>query len=386
MSHSPLCRLLTPCILAGLSFACSDSASEGDDWWADRDGGATGGSSGTGGSPGTGGTGASWPGDSGAAGTGVVTDGGWPNAGGAAGTGGDGGVAGDSGSAGAAGEAGGAGAGGGSTSLPDPSFIYGYFTLGDTETSDEVFLPELEGHSNVVLGSSTVSFIQEAKARGIKPIVWVSRVVWLWELVGDGLKLRSDFQSLWDTYAQYIAPYIDDIYAFYPADEPYWAAKLSTADQNALNSAIKASFPNKPIMTTFARPTIEGQNFIVPSTYDYVGYDNYYGESFASDEYYYQVLKSKLSPGQKIFLIGDGFANDHTASQAEQELKANKIQLAYQLATTPGEPIVGILSFVWDSYSDNWPYPGGTPYLGIRDMPSAKSGFVSVGQYVLANN
>lgn len=256
------------------------------------------------------------------------------------------------------------------------SFFYGYFTYDN-------YLSEMEGHSNVVLGPSTFAFIEEAKSRGIKPIVWLTSVLQLWDIVGDKAYLKSNYLEIWNAYAEQLEPYIDDIYGFYPVDEPFWASKLTVQEQDALNAAIKASFPNKPIMTTFARPTIEDSSFVVPSTYDYVGYDNYYGSSFDSDAYYYEVLKGKLSAGQKIFLVGDAFVPDFSVTQADQELRADKIHLAYQLATTPGEPIVGILSYVWHSFSVNWPGTGEPYYIGLRDMPIAKEQFVLVGQTVL---
>ncbi|MBW2700934.1 MAG: hypothetical protein JRF33_08950 [Deltaproteobacteria bacterium] len=265
----------------------------------------------------------------------------------------------------------------GSSPYIDTSFFFGYFSYDN-------YLWEMEGHTNVVLGFSHFEFLQEAKERGMKPIVWLATILQLWDFGEHSSYLKSNYLEIWNDYAQYLAPYIDDIYGFYPADEPFWAAQISAEDQNTLNLAIKASFPDKPILTTFARPTIEASGFIVPSTYDYVGYDNYYGSSFESDRTYYEVLKSKLSPGQKIFLIGDAFAASTSITQAGQELKASKIYLAYELATTPGEPVVGILSYVWDSFSVNWPGTGPPYYLGLRDMPFAKPSFIAVGQTVLA--
>jgi len=257
------------------------------------------------------------------------------------------------------------------------NFFYGYFMYKN-------YLAEMEGHANIVLGPTSIPYIQEAKSRGMKPLVWLATTVNLWNVVGDHLELRPDYLQLWEAYAATIAPYIDDIYGFYPVDEPFWASKLSAQDQNALNLAIKATFPGKPILTTFARPTIDAANFVVPATYDIVGYDNFYGASFESDYTYYQVLKSKLSPGQKMFLIGDGFTTNSAAPEGVQQLKAQKIYQAYELAKTPGEPLVGILTYVWDGFHKNWPMDTGEFYPGVRAMPLATPHFIQVGKTALA--
>jgi len=256
------------------------------------------------------------------------------------------------------------------------NFFFGHFMLDN-------YLAEVEGHTNVVLGPSSVEFIQEAKSRGIKPIVWLSMQIYPWDVVGDHLELRPDYLEIWNAYAATIAPYADDIYGFFPHDEPFWAGKLSTADQDALNQAIKASFPGKPILTCFALPTVLDDDFVIPSTYDIVSY-NWYGSSFASDVENYEILKSKLLPGQTMFLIGDGFTSDIPLSDQEQQLRATKIYQAYELARSPGEPLVGILTFIWNGYNSNWPGPGGNYYPGVRDMPLAVEHFVQVGKTALA--
>jgi len=257
------------------------------------------------------------------------------------------------------------------------NFFYGHFMLDN-------YLEEVEGHTNVVLGPSSVEFLQEAKSRGIKPIVWISMQIYPWQPVGDHLELRPDYLEIWNAYAATIAPYADDIYGFFPHDEPFWAAKLSTADQDALNQAIKASFPDKPILTCFAWPTINDDDFVIPSTYDIVSYNNFYGSSFESDVQYYETLKSKLMPGQTMFLIGDGFSYKPPLSDQDQELRAAKAYQAYELARTPGEPLVGILNFIWNGYNSQWPGPGGDYLPGVRDMPLAVDHFIQVGQTALA--
>jgi len=257
------------------------------------------------------------------------------------------------------------------------NFFYGFFMYKN-------YLAEMEGHSNIALGPTSIPYIQEAKSRGMKPLVWIATAVDLWKVVGDHLELRDDYLQLWNAYAATIAPYADDIYGFYPVDEPFWGSKLSVQDQNALNLAIKASFPGKPILTTFARPTIDAANFVVPETYDIVGYDNYYGASFESDYTHYEVLKSKLSPGQKMFLIGDGFTTNSAIPDAIQQLKAQKIYQAYELARTPGEPLVGILTYVWDGFHEDWPLDTGEFFPGVRAMPLAKEHFIQVGKVALA--
>ena len=262
---------------------------------------------------------------------------------------------------------------------PEPiTFFFGYFTY-DPST----YLAEMDGHCNVVLGWSTFEVIEDARSRGIRPIVWLATILQLWDSTASGLVLKSNYLEIWNAYAAQLAPYIDDIYGFYPADEPFWAAGLSVADQNALNTAIKASFPDKPILTTFARPTIDDSSFTVPATYDIVSYDQY-GASFDEDKAGYELLKSKLSPGQKMFLLGDAFVPDFSVTDEQQWLRANKIYQAYDLATTPGEPIVGILSFVWDGFSQDWPGTSGPYYIGLRDMPIAMEHFNNVADVAIA--
>lgn len=261
--------------------------------------------------------------------------------------------------------------------LPDINFFYGYFTYTNT-------LAELEGHANVVLGPSSIQFIEEAISRNIKPIVWLSTSVSLFNIVGGRSYLKSNYKEIWEEYASYLKPYIKNIYGFYPIDEPFWAAKASAEDQDKLNRAIKATFPDKPIMTTFALPTLD-TNFRVPVTYDYVSVDHY-GSSFETDKSYFRKLKSKISGHQKIFLLGDGFhPSTNPISQQGLDLRSSKAYLAYDFAKNSGEPIVGILNYVWDSFTTDWPASTGKRYTAIRDMPGTKETFISVGKTAIEN-
>jgi len=130
-----------------------------------------------------------------------------------------------------------------------------------------------------------------------------------------------------------------------------------------------------------ARPTIADDDFVVPATYDIVSYDNFHGLSFESDYQYYQELKSKLSPGQKMFWLGDGFAVDDPLTAEMQQNKGMKVQQAYDLAKSPDEPMVGILTFVWNGYTNQWPNPRGTYYPGLRDMPIAARNNCSIRRW-----
>lgn len=260
------------------------------------------------------------------------------------------------------------------------SLFFGYYTLDN-------YLSELQGHCNVVMGpwGDPFAYIREAKAKNMKVILWLSPSISLWTKSGGRTVLRPNYKQVWNSYAAAMKPYSDSIYGFYPIDEPYWQAGVTTADLNKLNSAIKASFPNKPIMVAFALPTIQKRDFAIPSTYDYVGYDHY-GASFSTDMKHYNHLKSKLRGGQKIFLVGDGFSGSSNPSQSARNLKAAKIHDYYKLAMSPSEPIVGIFTFVWNSYNSLWPQPGGKMVTGVRDMPRVKDEFIKVGRKILGNS
>ena len=100
-----------------------------------------------------------------------------------------------------------------------------------------------------------------------------------YEFFDDGCPNASDCaldpnaDARWQALAAAIKPYIGNVAAFYLLDEAYYRgatyAEMSTSAQD-----IKASYPNIPVIMSFAAPTLQS-SFQVPADVDWVAFDQY---------------------------------------------------------------------------------------------------------------
>jgi hypothetical protein len=85
--------------------------------------------------------------------------------------------------------------------------------------------------------------------------------------------LNSDADTKWKALAAAIKPYIDNVAAFYLLDEAYWVG-ASEADIETSAHDIKTSYPDIPIILSFAAPTVT-HPFGIPADVDWVAFDQY---------------------------------------------------------------------------------------------------------------
>ena len=165
-----------------------------------------------------------------------------------------------------------------------------------------------------------------------------------WEFFAGGAEggktpnpLRGDYEDAWGKTARAITPYIDSVDAFYVIDEPYWVG-VTPKDLDTAISAVKKSFPRKPVMVVFAVPSFT-QSFVVPAKADWVGFDVY--KDIATVALHMRFLKNKLRTHQRIFLVPQSFMNK-TAPDDKALARLNWEY--YELARN--EPrVIGLLAF-----------------------------------------
>jgi hypothetical protein len=74
----------------------------------------------------------------------------------------------------------------------------------------------------------------------------------------------------------------------------------------------------------------------------------------------FQLLKSKLTPGQRIILVPDGFYSPSHAAAGWAKWHLGYLALNYADFAKNDDKVVGLVFFLWASFGDN---------LGMRDLP-----------------
>jgi hypothetical protein len=257
---------------------------------------------------------------------------------------------------------------------------------------------QLADHANVIhvyaelnrLPALAAEF-QGAAQNGVGVIVNVASVFFPWP---DAIFQQDTYQQDWTTMSNFLKDYESQIVAFYHIDEPYYniygqgsLVQQRKAEMETANNAIKSSFPNIPIAVTFG-PWI-GDNLAIPQGYNWVGFDCYvYSISHSWDDcqgygnspqYYVNLLKSKKTQNQRIFLVPDGQFFRDRGIDFTPELEQRKVDIAdryYNLAKNE-QDIVMILPYLWHSYED-----GGYLYRGTRDMNLLKTRYNQIGREI----
>ena len=247
---------------------------------------------------------------------------------------------------------------------------FGYY-LGASEAFGN-FMDEFEDHCNLVnVWGNDVEFLEMAKLMNLKAILSIG---YIFRKCEGSNCLHDDYLERWNAYADMILPYIDNIFAFYPYDEPYLNGN-PIADQEKVIQAIKSRFSDKLIYVTYAFLSVSS-GMEIPQGYDIVTITPDYGDFSGSDmQDSLNILKTNLTQGQKIILTGDGFSFDKMPSEAEQYTRVITAREYYNIAKSDPQ-IIGILTFIWPSF-----YLGS----GVRDMPIVENEFRRIGLEIIQN-
>jgi hypothetical protein len=196
-------------------------------------------------------------------------------------------------------------------------------------------LDEVGSHCNIHFAEN-VDGLKKCASKGVQCILQVR-----WEFFAGGgavpNPIRPDYESFWSKTAEQITPYIDRVEAFYMIDEPYLNG-VSKKDLGTAIAAVKAKFPQKPVMVVFAVPSLT-PSFAVPAGADWLGFDCY--EPIGVVAKHMRFLRSKLQSHQRLFLVPQSFLNK--AAPTDEELA--KLNLRYYELASSDPLVIGLLNF-----------------------------------------
>lgn len=235
---------------------------------------------------------------------------------------------------------------------------YGYFASAMDGVGTGDYTNQIADHANVSwIQGNEITKLQDASARNMKGIISLFWYLFKFD-ENDKPVLHERYRENWAALAAKIRPYINDIAAFYPIDEPYWNDKTKTCPMEirpsieTVISMIKADFPATPVAVLFAVPCVTS-DLIIPIGYDWVGFDCYgsfvgCGGPGQSVPWYATTLLSRMDPNQKMILAPDGTYSDTCPSPLYQNELALRAEQYYSLALS--EPrVIGMFTFLYQS-------------------------------------
>lgn len=280
--------------------------------------------------------------------------------------------------------------------LPSESY-FGYLGTAMHGYGTGNYIAELNYSSNIATISCEdpentaciIDLIVDARNNGMKSIIWVEQLFFSfqnWGTPEQELYLYPDYQERWDRYASDLAPYIDSILMFYILDEPYWNgshAGISQADMKIMletvASTIRATFPDVEVGSCFAYPSVD-VDLQIPVNYTMVGFDYYYQHGqdmelyFENYNNFLDILKSKMHPRQKLFLVPGGFQyGDNPASQDNLILVAD---FFYDLFLA--ESVETMVAFLYPSV-----VPSGEDLIGLDALPELMAKYEEIGNLII---
>ncbi len=243
------------------------------------------------------------------------------------------------------------------------------------------YIEEIADHNNTawVRGPADMDHpdvydkMAQAKRHGMKLLIDISAV-----LFSDQFRLLPDYQARWDTYAERVRPYIDNVAAFYPLDEPYlWSKrgylteKEMKAQLDLIGPMIHKTFPAAKVAMVFtARDLYQKNPDIFPISFDWFGFDCFGSWNNCQGNpipFYFDRIKAQLKRDQKIILIPDATIMHYDSapvSEIEQKQLIDRLDQYWDMAKK--DPIVvGFYPFLFQSYIEE----GYKYFNGVETMP-----------------
>ncbi len=274
---------------------------------------------------------------------------------------------------------------GAATGQSNPDLKYfGYygsdFLWGNCNTPSNGCSAGYVDHGNVawiIVGNGPgdwLTLFKEAARRGQKSILYTRYV---------GIYDPGGFATGWPTVAALLAPYIDNVAAFYTADEPFLQCSQTPGctpmsmkqELEATNALIHSTFPQVPVAAIFTADEIRNPEGMpggtFPAGHDWVGFDAY-----GSDCDYLTAtqnkLLQKLTPGQRAILVPVGAWIWEGGPDIDVML--DRINCNYDLASNPA--VVGVFPHLWQSFNPI----GQWPFIGTQDIPEVRARYTAIGR------
>jgi Secretion system C-terminal sorting domain len=195
--------------------------------------------------------------------------------------------------------------------------------------------------------------------------------------------IYPDYQTRWNLFKTTNGPSLtpEKIGALYLSDEPTFNG-VSFTELNTICQLIKNDYPTIPILLVEAYVSIN--NLQVPTTVDWLGFDQYFMFNPSTNAGYLQNLANlktkRSSPNQKIFItIDDSWIPSYGTAGQTQAMMANTVQDYYDLAASDTD-IVGLLSWIWPNGVDQ------PAHIGARSLPqNVKNKNIEIGTRIKAN-
>ncbi len=246
-----------------------------------------------------------------------------------------------------------------------PSY-FGYFCSSCEQVGGGGYTPLTRDHANVAFIAAAspydaVTRIQEAAAYGMKSAIAVNHIFF-----DQNYQLYSNYQQRWNDYANVIGPYIGNVVAIYPQDEP----NLYGFDRSRLYAAIqsiKSKFPGIPVATIYAPLS----SYVGIDLFDWAGiycYSN--GQFSCSGISYltkYNQFKSLLATWQRTILVPQagvpsGIVLDNALISAlSQEI------YQYKSISDSDPKVVAVFPFLYQNMSG---------WHGLENLPTLRCQFV----------
>jgi len=258
---------------------------------------------------------------------------------------------------------------------------FGYYCSGCSWVGSGNYTAATSDHANLIWIAdfpveNVTPRIEEAAALGMRSVVGVSPVFF------SGSSLAPGYQTSWETFAAGLAPYADDIAAFYPMDEPDIQGFDDTTLATAV-AAIKATFPDIPVGVIYSPVSVGSGNHPGLSSYDWVGIDcysegNYQCGGTPYEDAYYALRALLDKSRQRTFLVPQAGLPVGTPDSAADAL-ALEIDRYVALAHRD-LLIVGIVPFIYQTFND-----GAANWNGLEAYPTLRAKFAAVGQALQAD-
>lgn len=231
--------------------------------------------------------------------------------------------------------------------------------------------------------------VTSASNQCTKPFMSIEQLFWQLTANSGGSSpsgrtfvMYPDWQARWNTFKSTNAASLtpEKIGCFYICDEPFWSG-IPNDQLKAVCDLVKADFPNIP--TFYIEAYNQISNMVIPTTADWVGFDQYDVFSPNTDQAYKDkltALKNKRTNNQKIIIIADTHWIPLYGSQGvTTTAMSSTIQSYYDLAASDND-VIGILGYEWPGGFD------GTGSLGARNFPTEVVNLlISIGQAIKAN-